>query len=65
MATVSFRSLFLIALIAKMFPVQEYRLYQIQDWFKSERVPKTVWELRDQYVRLVNQCPLHGTSDSQ
>lgn len=42
MATVSFRSLFLIALIAAMFPVHGYRLYKIPDWFKSERVPKTV-----------------------
>ncbi len=58
-ATVSFRSLFLIALIAAMFPVRGYASYQISDWFKSERVPQTVWEMRDQYARLIKQSPLH------
>ena len=59
MATVSFRSLFLIALIAAMFPVHGYASNQISDRFKSERVPQTVWELRDRYACLINQSPLH------
>ena len=60
MPTVSFCSLFLIALIAAMFPVPGYTLDLIPDWIKSERARKTVWELRDQYVRLVNQDTRHG-----
>lgn len=60
MPTVRYCSLYLIALISALFPAPGYTFELIPAWFKSERARKTVWELRDQYVRLVNQDTLHG-----
>ena len=59
-ANVRYCSLYLIALISALFPVPGYTFKLIPAWFKSERARKTVWELRDQYVCLVNQDTLHG-----